>query len=299
MKDKKHCTIVQDLLPNYIENLTEKETNTFIEEHLKECDECKKVYELLTKEIKNENKSENKKDINYMKKYNTKIRTLKTIIIIIFTIFIILTGRKLIIIEKVKNLSNPYITSDNYYVKNNTYINSTLSKHEIFNKGHVRLVKYIYPDISGHLIHYYKDNVMNAYAQVNDQKIAILNTPIDMGNWLESNRLKSKNILEDIIMAIFTNITTEECNGKQCYRISNIPEFIDMDGPFYSILYIDKDTGLFIRTVRPAGEWATLQDGEFVKRREPDTIDDYEYKFNCVTEEQIQEPNVDEYEIHT
>ena len=70
-----------------------------------------------------------------------------------------------------------------------------------------------------------------------------------------------------------------------------------MDSLFYSILYIDKDTGLFIRTVRPGGEWATLQDGEFVWTKDPDSVDDYEYKFNCVTEEQIQEPNVNEYEI--
>ena len=40
MKEKTNCKIVQDLLPNYIENLTNEETNRFIEEHLKECPEC-------------------------------------------------------------------------------------------------------------------------------------------------------------------------------------------------------------------------------------------------------------------
>ena len=39
MKEKRDCKIVQDLLPNYIENLTNEETNHFIEEHLKECPE--------------------------------------------------------------------------------------------------------------------------------------------------------------------------------------------------------------------------------------------------------------------
>ena len=39
MKEKKECKVVQDLLPNYIEGLTTKETNEFIEEHLnKEID---------------------------------------------------------------------------------------------------------------------------------------------------------------------------------------------------------------------------------------------------------------------
>ena len=53
MKEKRDCKIVQDLLPNYIENLTNEETNRFIEEHLKECPECQKVLENMQKEIKN------------------------------------------------------------------------------------------------------------------------------------------------------------------------------------------------------------------------------------------------------
>ena len=44
MKENRNCKIVQDLLPNYIEKLTTEETNQFIEEHLKECDECKKSF---------------------------------------------------------------------------------------------------------------------------------------------------------------------------------------------------------------------------------------------------------------
>ena len=35
MKEINECKIVQDLLPNYIENLTNEETNKYIEEHLK------------------------------------------------------------------------------------------------------------------------------------------------------------------------------------------------------------------------------------------------------------------------
>ena len=51
----KNCRIVQDLLPNYIEKLTSEETNTFIEEHLTECEDCKKIYETMKKDYKIEN----------------------------------------------------------------------------------------------------------------------------------------------------------------------------------------------------------------------------------------------------
>ena len=43
MKEIKNCKIVQDLLPNYIEKLTNNETNKYIESHLNECSECKKT----------------------------------------------------------------------------------------------------------------------------------------------------------------------------------------------------------------------------------------------------------------
>ena len=51
MKER-DCKIVQDLLPNYIEKLTNEETNKFIEEHLKTCEECKKIYDNMKNILK-------------------------------------------------------------------------------------------------------------------------------------------------------------------------------------------------------------------------------------------------------
>ncbi len=50
--NKKDCKIIQDLLPNYIDNLTTKESNDFIENHIKECEDCKKVLENMKKDLK-------------------------------------------------------------------------------------------------------------------------------------------------------------------------------------------------------------------------------------------------------
>ena len=47
--NKKECKIIQDLLPNYIESLTTKETNEFIDNHLVECKECKKTLDAMKK----------------------------------------------------------------------------------------------------------------------------------------------------------------------------------------------------------------------------------------------------------
>ena len=37
IKEKRDCKVVQDLIPNYVEKLTNEETNKYIEEHLESC----------------------------------------------------------------------------------------------------------------------------------------------------------------------------------------------------------------------------------------------------------------------
>ena len=52
MKNEKNCKIIQDLLPNYIENLTNEETNIFIEGHLNTCSNCKIILENMKNDLK-------------------------------------------------------------------------------------------------------------------------------------------------------------------------------------------------------------------------------------------------------
>lgn len=86
MKEKRDCKIVQDLLPNYIENLTNEVTNKYIEEQLKDCDECKKVLENMKKELKVDNKKRDKREVNYIKKFSNTLKGLKALIVIILVI---------------------------------------------------------------------------------------------------------------------------------------------------------------------------------------------------------------------
>lgn len=41
MEKKIECGIVYDLLPNYIEHLTNEHSNAFVENHLTTCDELR------------------------------------------------------------------------------------------------------------------------------------------------------------------------------------------------------------------------------------------------------------------
>ena len=135
MSRKNECKIVQDLLPNYVEGLTNEETNLFIEEHLRECNTCKKMFNNMKTEIQKPDKEVNKNEVNYIKKYNIKLKTLKIIIIIILIIFITILGRKTIILSSLSEKAKENQSYDNYYIKLNSYQGDYFITTEIYNKG--------------------------------------------------------------------------------------------------------------------------------------------------------------------
>lgn len=78
MKEIK-CTIIQDILPLYIDEVVSLDTKKMIDGHLNQCEKCKKEYEMLKRElfIPIENK-----DI-LIKKVNKKWRQKKAITIVL------------------------------------------------------------------------------------------------------------------------------------------------------------------------------------------------------------------------
>ena len=119
MKEKE-CKLVQDLLPNYIEKLTSKESNKIIETHLKECPECKRILEDMQYDIGLKSKEQCQKETKYMKKYRNKLKILKflgLILLIIVLAFVVNTIRKYIILNDLYNKSQTINieTKDNYH----------------------------------------------------------------------------------------------------------------------------------------------------------------------------------------
>lgn len=69
------CSVIRDLFPSYIEGLTGEETNTVIEEHLQECEECSRILEeMRTPQIKI--REEDRKEVDFLKKNRKKNRNI-------------------------------------------------------------------------------------------------------------------------------------------------------------------------------------------------------------------------------
>ena len=101
MKEIK-CTIIQDVLPLYIDEVVSQDTKEMVDEHLQHCEKCQKEYESMKRELYIP--AENKASI--IKNISKKWRKKKVIISFasIFATAIILLGAYLYILFITKGL---------------------------------------------------------------------------------------------------------------------------------------------------------------------------------------------------
>ena len=229
MSRKNECKIVQDLLPNYVEGLTNEETNLFIEEHLRECNTCKKMFNNMKTEIQKPDKEVNKNEVNYIKKYNIKLKTLKIIIIIILIIFITILGRKTIILLSLSEKAKENQSYDNYYIKLNSYQGDYFITTEIYNKGedYLRTWTRFSTDTQEiqKMIYYKKGNDQILLQEIGENKYikkSFIEGQIYPVTYIPTN-LKDK--IESIIFlninSTYFSVISTSCNGKKCYLIKD------------------------------------------------------------------------------
>ena len=295
MKEKKDCKIVQDLLPNYIDKLTSKETNTYIEEHVNSCKDCKKILDAMQKDIQLQEKKLEKKKVEYIKKYNRRLKTLKisllSIIVILVVLFVAFPGRNMVIIASLKDkaeISNQ--KSDNMYTKISHYSSTTSPlTFECYYKddivkvitttsglGATTTTEYRYPDQS------------RIFTDAPDGKtLTILDAPEDGYVSPIPTDLYYNSITDLFSVSMKSKISTIELDGKECYMISNI--FDNEESKLR--WYVDKDTGLLLKVVQRG-----LAQEQYQSTYQA-TVIEYEYSFGTVTDEDMKEPDETEYTL--
>lgn len=83
------CDVIQDLLPSYSDKISSKATNKLVQEHLKQCENCKIVLEKMNNDIDISYAGNQNEKIDYLKGYKRKRKRL-IIFSIVVTIFILL-----------------------------------------------------------------------------------------------------------------------------------------------------------------------------------------------------------------
>lgn len=275
MKEKKDCKIIQDLLPNYIENLTNTETNIFIEEHLKECDDCKKISDNMKKEFKVNTTKRDGREVKYIKKYNKKMKTLKVILLITLAIYVLIVARRTIIMVSLCEKANESKIADNYYVKSYSYSKNILYIVEKYIKGEDYIKTYtslVNGDEIDKTIYYKKGNEKLVLREANGNKFMV-DPEIVTSEYMLPIIYVSEGLIPNMKTVLIDGIDKTYCNGKECYiiRENNCEK------------YIDKETGIAIREI-----------SETISK-ETDVIREDYYEFNIVKDSDIVRPDTTDY----
>lgn len=303
MKESKECKIIQDLLPNYIEKLTNKETNSYIEEHLEICVNCKNTYEKMKNEIQLENKKTGKKldkrEVNFFKRYKNKLRVLRIIILIIILAFAISAVRKMYIVGDLYNKAEQIVKNTNYHREITSMSEGNFTKTEIWateNKIKMILKKFendkieireIYGTKKGRMENStFGSYIANEYTTINGEKTAKLNKEIQIGVEPQTP-FYVENKFQLFLYAILSSVKSTTFYGKECYYITNYKEPFSINE---AGMYLDKETGLPISYAGYETEFTDSGLGRIPAA-------EYKYEFNTVTEDNFVEPDLSEYKV--
>lgn len=282
MISKKECEIVKDLLPNYIDNLTSNDTNTFIENHIKNCKKCEHLLKIMKE---NENKDIEDKDIiDFAKKFNKKYSLLKLIVILLIISFGIVLLSKGIIMKNLINKSSLQSNVDNYYIEYlqyndnsitviTSYIkdNKYLRKLKNINKLNGNIIDEMIEQFDGEKCNLYikSENEYQTYYDVEKDNIM----PIELKSYY-----LSINAFDFIRSCLFSKIETVECNGVEVYKFTNLYTNQTINKNDDNYVYIDKETGLVLR----ASSGTISNDNQSYN-----TFIELNYEFNSVTDDDI------------
>jgi len=269
MKMKRECKIIQDLLPNYFEHVTNAETNEFIEEHIKTCKECEKAYNSMKENLKTEQVNVNTEEVKYMKKFKNKLKALKIIILLILLAIVFIIGRRTIIMTVLNNKGEKIKeTLNNYY-----------AKQVMYNEGHVTEIETYYKDgvylttiKSGSMdelitigIIYEKDGEKIGLANYTDRKVILKNVVVARGG----PAMYTSTLYSNFMSALSTKLETATVNGKECYVIKYR----------WGDRFLDKETGFMVKEI-------SYEDNRIV---------DYYLEANVVKDDDVQKPDMTGY----
>lgn len=233
-----------------------------------------------------------------MKKFFKWILIIAIVIVVCIVYYV---GRKVIILSKLdSSVSKLEDTKDNIYIKiEETDENGTiLSFSEIFIKGDVEkyivnnieqnttLIQFIYPTERKLFSEHNGEKTLSVYEETASKRTTDVNAA-QSTHTVIPNYTHTMNFLEKINLALHTDIVKAKIDNKYCYELcgSNSPIFIYNENTVSMAAFVEISTGLPVKLIETVEE-----NGE-----EKEYTTKYNIDFDCVTDQDMAEPNVEEY----
>lgn len=184
-----------------------------------------------------------------------KKKVFKTIGILVFIIVILMllyVIRNTIIVTKLQKNIKEYTSKTNFSIKV-TNLTSETSKMTVNyykkdNKEAVILERNV-DENSVKMCFYNNGERKDLFIETNDKKTVQVNTKNQLLGLNITDSLQTDNLWQTILYSSIARIKTENVNGKECYKVSNFYSPYWMYGDNITEFYIEKDTGLLIKTV--------------------------------------------------
>ena len=301
MEKKTECKIVQDLLLGYVDDVLNEESKVFVEKHLNECASCKHRINEIKKDI-NENEDNNQKEIDYLKKVRIKSK-IKSIGMAIGIILVILLGIYLINFIKVNSFVNKglkSLQSNNIYIESRKMIgnNQVVIGKTYYKDGKYKSTSEIYSDDGIELLStiYATEGSDERYNVNKNEKIVYINK--GEGSKLQNISLKDvpfiqqrKGLIAKLGSAFVYSVEIDDYQlGREYYVLKDRFEKVQRWE-----IWIDKETGLPLKEVNIDSSKSHFPNTDIVYNVN-DNISEYIYKFDVVTDEDVEVPDFSEYE---
>lgn len=209
-------------------------------------------------------------------------KTIGILVLIIVILMLLYVIRNTIIVTKLQKNIKEYTSKTNFSIKV-TNLTSETSKMTVNyykkdNKEAVILERNV-DENSVKMSFYNNGERKDLFIETNDKKTVQVNTKNQLLGLNITDSLQTDNLWQTILYSSIARIKTENVNGKECYNVSNFYSPYWMYGDNITEFYIEKDTGLLIKTVI---------DDEVAVR---------EYSFDDVEDSAFVEPDIGLYTV--
>ena len=209
-------------------------------------------------------------------------KTIGILVLIIVILMLLYVIRNTIIVTKLQKNIKEYTSKTNFSIKV-TNLTSETSKMTVNyykkdNKEAVILERNV-DENSVKMFFYNNGERKDLFIETNDKKTVQVNTKNQLLGLNITDSLQTDNLWQTILYSSIARIKTENVNGKECYKVSNFYSPYWMYGDNITEFYIEKDTGLLIKTVI---------DDEVAVR---------EYSFDDVEDSAFVEPDIGLYTV--
>lgn len=262
---KKECEIVKDLFPSYVENLVSEQTKEYVESHITNCSDCRKILESIQTSTIKENKEDLKAEeveIRHLKKYKRKMAIIK---IIMITLIVIIVGAVSLFsvifipkyslffhaynkIKELENENNFKFTIEQYHIYYDTKEEYRYSDIYYYKDGKYKREVYSgEKDLEEERIEYWEEN--SSIKNSIDEKTKTITT-VKYANTNKSEIFDVysdiKYYTEDPLGIVGLDIRNDNFNGRDCYVV----RFGRNNTSSYREIWIDKETMIQVREVQ-------------------------------------------------